>query len=106
MSAAKKSGSFPYGLIVMSLVLVLLFATNPDEQQFKSYLKDRIIEQAKDDESLEGDLTRILSGPAASLAGMVTSRTNYYLFSTYELGMSGDEILYLGILDQFIRLKK
>jgi hypothetical protein len=106
MSAAKKSGSFPYGLIILSLVLVLLYATNPDEQQFKSYLKDRIMEQAKGDESLEGDLTRILSGPAASLAGMATTRTNYYLFSTYELGMSGDENLYLGILDQFITLKK
>lgn len=106
MSAAKKSGRFPYVLIIMFLVLVLLFATNPEEQQFKGFLKNKIMEQAEDDESLAGDLTRILSGPAASLAEAGTSRKNYYLFSTYEMGLPGDEGLYLGILDQFIRLKK
>lgn len=106
MSAAKKSGGVPYGLIIIILVLVLLFATNPDEQQFRGFLKDKIMEQAKGDDSLAGDLTRVLSGPAASLAEMGTSRKNYFLFSTYEMGLPGDESLYLGILDQFIRLKK
>jgi hypothetical protein len=106
MSASKESGRFPYGLIIMFLVLVLLFATNPDEQQFRGFLKDKIIEQAEGDDSLAGDLTRVLSGPAASLAEMGTTRKNYYLFSTYEMSLPGDEGLYLGILDQFIRLKK
>lgn len=64
------------------------------------------MEQAKGDDSLAGDLTRVLSGPAASLTEMGTSRKNYFLFSTYEMGLPGDESLYLGILDQFIRLKK
>ncbi len=105
MSAAKKSRSFPYGLVILVLVLALLFATNPSEQQFTSFLKDKIQEQAEGDETMAGDLRRILSGPAASLAGLGTVRKNYYLCSTYELELPGEEHLYLGLLDHFIRLK-
>ncbi len=105
MSAAKKSRSFPYGLVIFILVMALLYATNPSEQQFTSFLKDKIQEQAEGDETIAGDLTRILSGPAASLAGMGTIRKNYYLCSTYELELPGEEHLYLGLLDHFIRLK-
>jgi hypothetical protein len=105
MSAAKKSGRFPYGLVIFILTLVLLYATNPSEQQFTSFLKENIREQAKGDETIAGDLTRILSGPAASLAGMGTVRKNYYLCSTYEMELPGEEHLYLGILDHFLKLK-
>jgi len=105
MSAAKKSRSFPYGLVILVLVLALLFATNPSEQQFTSFLKDKIQEQAEGDETMAGDLRRILSGPAALLAGLGTVRKNYYLCSTYELELPGEEHLYLGFLDHFIRLK-
>lgn len=105
MSAAKKSRSFPYGMVIFILLLALLYATNPSEQQFTSFLKDKIQEQAEGDETMAGDLKRILSGPAASLAGMGAVRKNYYLCSTYEIELPGDEHLYLGLLDHFIRLK-
>ncbi len=105
MSAAKNSRRFPSGWIILVLVIALLFATNPSEQQFTTYLKNKIQEQAEGDESFAGDLKRVLSGPAASLAGMGTVRKDYYLCSTYELGFTGEEHLYLGILDHFFRLK-
>lgn len=105
MSAAKKSRSFPYGLVIFILILALLYATNPSEQQFTSFLKDKIREQAEGDETMAGDLKRLLSGPAASLAGMGSVRKDYYLCSTYELELPGEEHLYLGLLDHFIRLK-
>ncbi len=105
MNAAKKSGRFPYGLIILILVMVLLYSTNPSEQQFTSYLKDRIKEQVKGDETMSGDLARLFSGPAASLAGLGTVRKDYFLCSTYELSLPGEEYLFLGILDQFIRIK-
>lgn len=105
MSAAKKSRSFPYGLIMLILVVALLFATNPSEQQFTTFLKDKIREQAEGDETLAGDLKRILSGPAASLAGMGTVRKDFYLWSTYTLDTPGEDHRYLGIFDHFFRLK-
>jgi len=105
MSAVKKSGRFPYGWIILILVIVLLFSTNPSEQQFTSYVKGRIEKEAKGDETLAGDITRLLSGPAASLAGLGTVRKNYFLCSTYELGLPGEEHLFLGIMDNFIKLK-
>jgi len=54
---------------------------------------------------MKGDLKRILSGPAASLAGMGTVRTDYYLCSVYKMDLPGEDRLYLGLLDNFIRLK-
>jgi hypothetical protein len=105
MSASKKSGRFPYGWIILILVIVLLFSTNPTEQQFTSFLKDRIEKQAKGDETLTGDLARLFSGPAASLAGLGAVRKDYFLCSTYELGLPGGEHLFLGIFDHFIKLR-
>jgi len=105
MSSARKSRKFPSGWIILILVIALLFVTNPSEQQFTSFLKDKIQEQAEGDETLAGELTRILSGPAASLAGMGAIRTDYFLCSTYKLELPGEESLYLGILDHFFKLK-
>jgi hypothetical protein len=105
MSSAKKSGKFPYGWIIVVLVIALLFATNPSEPQFTTFLKNRIQEQAGNDETLAGDLKRLFSGPAASLAGMGTVRTDYFLFSTYKLNITGEESVYLGLLDHFYKLK-
>jgi hypothetical protein len=105
MSSARKSGRFPIGWIIVILAVALLFATNPSEPQFTSFLKNKIQEQAEGDESLAGDLKRLFSGPAASLAGMGTVRSDYYLFSTYKLNITGEESLYLGILDHFFKLK-
>ncbi|MFZ2285466.1 MAG: hypothetical protein WAV93_00620 [Bacteroidales bacterium] len=104
MSSAKKTGRFPYGFIILILLVALLFATNPKEQQFTSFLKDRIREQAKGDETPGGDLQRLLSGPAASLASIGTVRTDYYVCSTYKMDLPGGEHLYLGIFNQFIKL--
>ena len=92
------------GWIAIFLFLALLFATNPSEGQFTSYLEKRIKEQAMDDESLSGSLKRVLAGPAASIAGSVAERNDYYLFSTYKIRVPGEEQVYLGILDHFIRL--
>ena len=105
MSAAKKSGRLPYGWIILVLVIVFLFTKNPSEQQFTTYIKERIEKQAKGDETLTGDLTRLFSGPAASLAGLGTVRQEYFLCSTYELGLPGQEHLFLGIFDHFIKLR-
>lgn len=105
MSSAKRSRRFPYGWIILILVIALLYATNPSEPQFTSYLKDKIREQADGDETLSGDLQRLLSGPAASLASLGTVRTDYYLCSLYKLDLPGGEHLYLGILDNFLRLE-
>ncbi len=105
MSAAKKSGRFPIGWLILILVVVFLFTKNPSEEQFTTYLKERIEKQAKGDETLTGDLTRLFSGPAASLAGLGTVRKEYFLCSTYELGLPGQEHLFLGIFDHFIKLR-
>jgi hypothetical protein len=92
-------------VLIVILAISLLYATNPSEEQFISFLKHQIREQADGDETLAGDMKRMLSGPAATLAGMGTVRTDYYLCSTYKMDLPGGEHLYLGLIGQFIRLK-
>lgn len=105
MNSPRKSRRFPSGWIILILSLALLFVTNPSEQQFTSFLKEKIQKQAEGDETLTGDLTRMFSGPVASLAGMGAVRKDYYLFSTFQLELPGEETLYLGALDHFFKLK-
>lgn len=105
MSSARKPGRFPYEWIILILVMALLFATNPSEQQFTSYLKNKIQKKAEKEDTLTGRLKRVFSGPAASIAGMNTVRTNYYLYSVYKIDILEEKYLYLGIFDHFINLK-
>jgi hypothetical protein len=104
MTSTNKSRRFPFGWIIFLLVLVLLFATNPSENQFNTYLKNELTEQAEGDETLAGTLKKLLAGPAASIAGLSTVRTDYYLCSTYKISILGEEQLFLGILDHFFKI--
>ena len=105
MSTMRKPGRSYLGWVTVILLIALLFATNPSEKQFTSFLKDKISEQADGEKTLAGDLKKIFSGPAASLAGLATTRSDYYLCSTYKLTIAGEDHLYLGIFGHFYRLK-
>ena len=105
MSAGRKPGGFPVGWITAIIFMVLLFVTNPTEQQFTSFLKDKIREQAEGDQTLAGDLKALFSGSVASLTGMASVRSDFYLCSTCRLKVAGEEYLYLDVLDHFFKLK-
>jgi hypothetical protein len=47
MNASRKNSRFHLGWIVLILILALLYATNPSEGQFTTFLKEEIAEQAE-----------------------------------------------------------
>jgi len=88
--------------LVILAVLAVLFATNPTESKFKEFLTEKVRTENKIDDPVESWITEIVSGTSARIEGLTTNRKEYYLFSTYEIGLSGNRKLYLGMLDHFI----
>lgn len=52
---------------VVFLFIGLMVATNPDQRDFKQYMEMRIDESAQNDNFILEGLTRLMSGPTASL---------------------------------------
>jgi hypothetical protein len=86
-------------LVILFGAAIILFSTNPNEAQFKEFLKKDFKEQAR----TQG--VGILGGPVASLVGLTTQRKDYLIFSTYEIKILGDSYTYLGILNHFFKTK-
>jgi hypothetical protein len=103
---AKRTSNGRSGLLtmlMMVLVLALLYVTNPDEDQFKTHLKEHYKKEAQKDKEL-GEIKEILSGPAAWVVGLTTERKNYWFFSSYTVIVLGEEETYLGVINRFIKL--
>ncbi len=95
-------------LVVSTIVLGLLYATNPNKKDFQQFI-ERTMEAHADD--LPDDLNELLEQAGmpvnglASMASMLTKRDDFIFFSTYELNIPGNRIRFLGIGKQFIPLE-
>jgi hypothetical protein len=90
----------PYSYLPSAIfigILIILSATNPNEQRFKEFLKEDFKKQA----NKEG--VGILGKPIGWIAGLTTKRKNYVLFSSFEVDILGDKYTYIGILNHFIK---
>jgi hypothetical protein len=92
--------------LIIVLILAILFATNPSESKFKKFLTEKAEKENKIDDPVESWIKEIVSGTSARIEGLTTNRKNYYLFSTYKIGLVGDKKLYLGFLNHFMSLSK
>jgi uncharacterized membrane protein len=98
-------GHHQYGWVIVIIIGVIFFATNPSEPQFKQYIKNDLISQSRSEGgSLSGALMELLAGPTTYLS--TTVRSEYYLFSIYEIDILGDKYKYIGIFNHFIRFNK
>lgn len=94
----KKKNGKNFWWIILAVIILILFSTNPSEARFKEFLKEDFKKQAQ----AEG--VGILGRPIASLAGLTTIRKDYLLFSTYEISILGNKYQYLGILNHFTEI--
>ena len=90
--------------LILVLIFVLLFATNPSESKFKEFLTEKARKENKTDDPVASWMTEIISGTSARIEGLTTNRKEYYLFSTYEIGLVGDKKVYIGLLNHFALL--
>ncbi len=100
-------------LLILILIAVLLAVFNPDESDFKAFVRDKSGEMVG--EQVGGRLGDVLGslggGMAADAVLRVTRRDNYYVFSTYTVDLdgpaaTGNEWKFLGIATQFVELHR
>lgn len=103
MSNNKKPKTFS-AFVIFLFFFVILFATNPTMDDFTNHIKREMIEYNKEEESAIGIIGNLLSSPVAWVIGQYTHRSNLYVCSIYMVNIDDEEIIYLGILNQFIPL--
>jgi len=99
-------------LIFVSILLSVMYATNPSTSDFSSFVADHISEKAREEGAKE-DLSNVAGGIASMYVKENVQRTNYYVTSTYFLDMSLfrdfgrkdlEDIFVLGIFNFFLPL--
>lgn len=89
------------GLLFVSIIL---FVTNPSEKEFKEYLKRDAETELKSQKTVEDTVSHAFTGAATRLAGLAAKRSEFYLFSIYEISIPGKKLRYIGILSSFLSL--
>lgn len=94
----------------MILAIIALMYFNPDMDDFKLFVEDRS-EQILLDEAGDNAFGKALSGIGSSLAGTfvdrITTRRNFFVFSTYTVDLDGpneegNEWRFVGIAGRFL----
>ena len=96
-------------IIIALLALVsLMVYTNPSMDDLSNYVRQYVIKESqKKMKDPQGQLLgTILGGIAGSVMSSQTLRTDYILFSTYEVQFGKERFKALGIFRNFILLEK
>lgn len=101
-------------LLILTVVAVALFATNPTMNHFESFVEkhsEELVLEKTGDSALGRALSGVASGLVASQIERVTERENYWVASEYVIDLDGErdegeEWRFLGIGGQFIELDR
>jgi hypothetical protein len=95
-------------IIALMALAALMVYTNPSKDDLSNYVRQYVMKESqkkiKDPQSQF--LGTILGGIAGSVMSSQTIRTDYILFSTYEVQFGKERFKALGILTNFILLEK
>ena len=95
-------------IIVLLALATLMVYTNPSSDDLGNYVRQYVMKesQKKMQEPSGQFLSSILGGIAGSVISSQTLRTDYILFSTYEVQFGKERFRALGIFWNFILLEK
>jgi hypothetical protein len=93
--------------VIILIVLLGLYATNPTKTEFKEYAKEQIKQEVQNSgaatKSFMDSILLMISGYVAEKAvDTVVTRDNYYLFSIYSVKGKESKYKFLGIFRSFI----
>ena len=95
-------------IIVLVALVGLMVYTNPSKDDLGNYVRQYVMKESqKRMKDPQGQfLSTILGGIAGSVMSSQTVRTDYILFSTYEVQFGKERFKALGIFRNFILLEK
>ena len=80
-TAGKKNASKELiGILITFVVLIILFTTNPNENEFKDFLKRDLIEKGYKDGEASGTLMKIFARPTVWAINQTTERKTTIFF--------------------------
>lgn len=95
-------------LILVMVVTIISFVTNPSKDQFTLWLADKIEKQiaSENPSELESKISDYLTNYLGkNLLDMATTHYNYKLFSIYKVKMLNEELTFIGFFNVFIKIK-
>lgn len=94
-------------VIVLIVLLGLLAFTNPSMDDFQNHVRQSILKESRrgDAPSMEQVFGSLLGGFAGSLIASQTVRTDYFIFSTYEVGLGAKRMRTVGVFRNFFVLE-
>lgn len=96
-------------LLILAVLALGLYVTNPTPDDFREYLKNELKEEIPDryrgKDRFVDDIFDWASGTIANLATINMQHENHHLYSIFILEFPGEEIRYIGIGFWFIELK-
>ncbi len=97
-------------LILLIIIGIALYFTNPTEEEFTIYRENYIASRIKGSEKEASKLKSILGDLAVEVGSKLTqdltSKENYYLFTLYEVNLDKQEpYKFLGIGKNFLPLQ-
>lgn len=99
MTKEKKSKMNPIirKIIIVSVILLLLFITNPNEERFYDWT-DQLIKQTAESE-IQGYLSSTFAAPVLRLS---TNRINLLFMSIYIVDMGNEKDILVGLVSNFV----
>jgi hypothetical protein len=83
---SSRSWDDPIATIIIAIILLILYLTNPSEKEFKDAITQRIDESGIVDKS--NPFQQLMVGIASYAINAITTRSNYYIFSIFEIDSS------------------
>lgn len=91
-------------LIMLGGALFMLHITNPDEADFKKYLKNQVRQEATKESGVVGAAMHLIASPLATVTTWETERTDFFIFSEYRVLNDSDK-RYIAVATYFIEVK-
>jgi Domain of unknown function (DUF4359) len=87
-------------------ILALLVLTNPTMEAYTAFLHSSILKETRRETSeVDRVVGALLGGIASTFVASQTVRTDYVLFSTYDMQIENERLRALGLLKNFIILE-
>jgi hypothetical protein len=95
-------------IVFFILIAGILVFTNPDSEDFTSYVKQRMERKISDsgDDAVTDFVAKNLPELAEGVVAKMVERRNFLVYSVYELDMGRNSYRYIGIGTFFIPLQK
>lgn len=102
---AKSSSKGKLFLPLIVIVLIIGYATNPSEEEFRDYLKYEINDKTnRDNDGFDDSIYKIFLSATSQLYPV--EKNNYYVLSRYKVSFSNKSYVYIGALNHFYMIEK